>query len=577
MQFSELAKYLDKLERTSSRNDITEILADLFKNSDAKEIDKTTYLLLGILAPNYRGIVFNVAEKMMVEVLASVFGLESNIVKKTYKKVGDLGDSIGELAQISNFQFPVPKRSVNDVYEDLVSVANLEGEGSQEAKVNGLADIIKDLDPLSAKYVTRIPVGKLRLGFSDKTIIDGLSWMVAGDKSETKRIKRAYEVLPDVGLIAKQIKTRGIDKATEDVTPEIGVPIMPVLAQRIKTTQEMVDKMGEVAVEPKFDGVRVLIHYAKEKDGEKPFVRAFTRNLNDVTEMFPELQEMGKYLDAKEVILDSEGVGIDPKTERIVDFQKTMTRRRKHGIGQSVQDVPLRFQLFDVIYLNGKGLMGETYEKRREVLSKIIKKNKLLVIDDYVVTDDADFIRNEHQRLIDEGLEGIIVKRLDSKYVPGRTGWRWVKMKEAEDSVAKLADTLDCVVMGYTRGKGKRASFGVGQFLAGVRDGDKFKTVTKVGTGLTDDQFKELAKRLKELEVKEKPEEYEFPKELEPDFWVKPSLVVELAADEITKSPKHTSGYALRFPRLVKFRDDKGATEATTTKEIKQLSKLQKG
>ena len=570
MQFSDLAKYLDKLEKTSSRNDITEILADLFKNSDAKEIDKTIYLLLGILAPNYRGIVFNVAEKMMVEVLAVAYDKELSLVKDMYKGKGDLGDVAETLSSKKS-----SKISVSDVFGKLVDVANLEGEGSQEAKVNGLADIIKDLDPLSAKYVTRIPVGKLRLGFSDKTIIDGLSWMVAGDKSETKRIKRAYEVLPDVGLIAKQIKTRGIEKATEDVTPEIGVPIMPVLAQRIKTTQEMVDKMGKVAVEPKFDGVRVLIHYAKQKDGEKPFIRAYTRNLNDVTEMFPELLEMGKHIDAKEAILDSEGVGIDPKTERIVDFQKTMTRRRKHGIGQSVQDVPLRFQLFDVIYLNGKGLMGETYEKRREVLSKIIKKNKLLVIDDYVVTDDADFIRNEHQRLIDEGLEGIIVKRLDSKYVPGRTGWRWVKMKEAEDSVAKLADTLDCVVMGYTRGKGKRASFGVGQFLAGVRDGGKFKTVTKVGTGLTDDQFKELAKRLKVLEVKEKPEEYEFPKELEPDFWVKPSLVVELAADEITKSPKHTSGYALRFPRLVKFRDDKSAKQGTTLKEVKELAKMQ--
>jgi DNA ligase 1 len=168
-----------------------------------------------------------------------------------------------------------------------------------------------------------------------------------------------------------------------------------------------------------------------------------------------------------------------------------------------------------------------------------------------------------------------MVKRYDSAYVPGRTGWRWVKMKEAEEALGKLSDTVDCVVMGYTAGRGKRASFGLGQFLVGVKDGEKIKTVTKVGTGLTDEQFRELKKRLLGSELTEMPKEYEVHKLLEPDFWVNPEVVVEIAADDITKSPTHTAGLALRFPRLVKFRDDKSPDQATTVEEVKKLFKLQ--
>ena len=173
-------------------------------------------------------------------------------------------------------------------------------------------------------------------------------------------------------------------------------------------------------------------------------------------------------------------------------------------------------------------------------------------------------------------MEGLIVKRADSRYVPGRTGWRWVKMKEAEGKHAKLADTVDAIVMGYSRGRGRRAQFGVGQFLVGIRDKGKIKTFTKVGTGITDEVLKRLNKQLEEIRVQEKPKEYDVHKDLEPDFWVKPKMVVELAADEITKSPKHASGYALRFPRLIKIRDDKGASQATTLVEIKNLLGLQK-
>jgi DNA ligase-1 len=220
-------------------------------------------------------------------------------------------------------------------------------------------------------------------------------------------------------------------------------------------------------------------------------------------------------------------------------------------------------------------MLGKPYLERRKLLEKKVKDSKLLEVVNYEITKSPDRINALMHQELKEGMEGIMVKRTNSRYVAGRTGWRWVKMKEEESAKAKLADTIDCVVLGYTRGRGRRAGFGIGQFLAGVISAQKIQTITKVGTGLTDDQFRELKKRLGKFETKEKPKGYEVPKDLEPDYWVEPRLVVELAADEITKSPKHTSGYALRFPRLVKFRDDKAVSSATTVSEVKRLFKLQ--
>lgn len=573
MRFKTLAQYLQKLEKTVSRNEMTVVLSQLFSKTEVGEIDKVCYLVLGILAPAYRSIVFNLAERMMIQVVAKAAGVDLEKVKKIYKEKGDLGDVVEEIAT-SNKRQKTRDLSVSEVYEEMVKVAKEEGEGSVERKIEGMSALVAKLDPSSAKFIVRIPLGRLRLGFSDKTIIDALSWMEKGDKSGRKQLERAYQVLPDVGFLAREVKKNGIEKATKNVRPKVGVPIEPMLAQRLKSPTEMIKKMEKVAVEPKLDGLRVQIHFKSGKDG---FVKAFTRNLNEITQMFPELNELGKHIWAKEAIFDTEAIGVDEKTAKMANFQTTMTRRRKHEIEERAKSLPITFYVFDCMYKDGKSLMDEDYLKRREVLKSAVREGKLLRLTDYEVTDDPKEIERLEQEKVDEGLEGIIVKRVDSGYVPGRTGWRWVKMKESEMALGKLADTVDVVVMGYTRGRGKRAQFGIGQFLAGVVDGEEIKTITKVGTGLTDEEFTEMAKRLKKIEVKDKPRQYEVHKDLEPDFWVEPEVVVELAADEITVSPKHSSGYALRFPRLVKFRDDKDAMGATTVGEIKRLFGMQKG
>jgi DNA ligase-1 len=575
MKFSELAKYLSQLEKTSSRIEITKILVSAFKKAKTEEIDKITYLVLGKLAPSYENIVFNIAERMMVQILSSSYGQKIDKVRSLYKESGDLGDVAEGLARVKTQSSKFKKSlSVTQVYRKLFDIAEDAGEGSQERKINKMAELLSQLDPLSARFVARIPVGKLRLGFSDRTVIDALSWMVAGDKSRSGEIERAYFVRPDVGLLVRLIKKVGIDRAVENVKPALGTPVLPMLAQRLKSPSEMIEKMGEVVVEPKFDGLRIQLHFKKGGFDDGP-VKAFTRNLNETSWMFPELQKISRNIKAKEVVLDCEAIGVDEQRKKLVNFQATMTRRRKHQIKEMRSKVGIKFYVFDLLYRNGKSLMGKSYLQRRRALDKTIKRSKLIEVVGYKVTKDPQVIVEMMRQELQEGLEGIIVKKANSKYVPGRTGWRWVKMKEEEAAHAKLADTLDCVVMGYSVGRGKRAQFGVGQFLVGVGDGEKMKTVSKVGTGITDEQLKELKVRLREIGVRKKPKEYKVHNDLEPDYWVESKLVVEIAADEITKSPKHTSGYALRFPRLIKIRDDRSVKNATTLEEIKKLFKLQ--
>ena len=541
-------------------------LADLFKESGKEEIDKVVYLSLGFLAPSYKNIIFNMADQMIVRALAKAFDIEVEKVKMLYKKKGDLGTVAFELAkgQGKNLE-------VSEVYNKLAELAKEGGTGSQERRIDKMADLLKALDPLSSRFVTRIPLGKLRLGFSDLTIIDALSWYEKGDKSAKSDLVSAYQVQPDIGLLAKRVKELGIKKATGNPKPILGIPVAPMLAQRLNNPTEMVKKMGKVAIEPKFDGVRVQIHYKKK--GE---VHAFTRNLHDVFLMFPELKTLGKYINAQEAILDTEAIGVDEKTKMLLDFQVTMTRRRKHEVENFAQKVPITFNVFDCLLVDGEDYMLKNYEVRHEKLKKIIKEDRLIKMVDSVVTDDPAVIDKEYKDELSKGLEGIMVKKIDSYYVPGRTGWRWVKMKQTSKTAGKLSDTVDCVIMGFTGGKGKRVSFGLGQFLVGVKDGEEIKTVTKVGTGLTDEQFKALREKLQKLVVSQKPKEYVVNKVLEPDFWVEPEVVVEIAADDITKSPNHTTGYALRFPRLVRFREDKSPSQATTVNEVKKLFDLQK-
>lgn len=596
MKFRRLADYYSRLEETSSRLKITQILADLFKEAESKEIDKICYLALGRLAPAYEGIEFNMAEKLMFRALASVFGVNEKEIKGKYKQAGDLGDVAYK------FQTPNSKPqtlTVEEVYGRLLEIAKEGGEGSVERKINKMVELLGSLDALSCKYVVRVPLGKLRLGFSELTILDALSWMVSGGKGQREKIENAYNVQADVGHIAKIVREEGI-KGLGDIKVCLGTPVMPALCQRLPTAKEMIEKMAPrqargkalVAVEPKYDGTRLQMHFSRKKKLEKTqlvfdfqlkgFVRTFTRNLENTTSMFPELVEaVFEEAKAQEAILDGEAIGFDTRTGKFLPFQETIKRKRKYEIRQKAKEIPLKFFCFDILYKDGKELIHRPFSERRKILAEVLSlKNKTIILSPQILTEDTDELSRYHDEQVKKGLEGVVVKKWQSDYEPGRRGYNWVKFKQEKGKKGGgLADTLDCVVMGYYRGRGKRAGFGIGGFLVGVkkREGsDEFLTVSKIGTGLTDEQWRELRKRADQIRVEAQPKEYLVNKNLIPDVWCAAKIVVEIEADNVTKSPIHTAGLALRFPRLVRFRDDRSASEASALQEVKKLFHLQK-
>jgi len=593
MHFLDLARHLEQLEKTASRNEMTQILARVLKEARPEETDKICYLLLGELVPAYRGIEFSMAEKMMIRTVAEAYGKETALVAKTYKSKGDLGDVVYELAPKSGEK----NLGVARVYAELLKIAKDAGEGSQERKVKNFARLLTDLDRLSAKYVARIPLGKLRLGFSDATLLDALSFLEKGDKSARKIIENAYNVTADIGEIARRVKTSGL-AGLKKVTAHPGIPIRPSLAERLKDIEEVIKKAGpEVGVERKLDGFRTQIHLWSE--GAEKQVALFSRNLENTTSMFPEIVKAARKLSLPSVILDGETIGYNPRTGKFLPFQETVQRKRKYDIAEFSKKVPLSIFVFDVLYLNGKSLLELSFQKRRELLKKVFAKTRTegtIRLSPQKIARDPELIRRELQESLKAGLEGLVVKNLEAKYEAGNRGFHWIKLKAASAALeeirggakkgkTQLLDTVDCLLMGAYKGRGKRVEFGVGGFLLGVKgDDDRYYTISRLGTGLSDEQFREAKKRVEKIKSTEEPKDYVADKESFPDIWVRPSLVIEILADEITLSPRHTAGrkkegdrgFSLRFPRLVKFRDDKNPKDTTSVKEIEKLYKAQK-
>ncbi|MEX0888145.1 MAG: ATP-dependent DNA ligase, partial [Patescibacteria group bacterium] len=445
------------------------------------------------------------------------------------------------------------------------------GTGSQERKVKGMAELFQALNPLSVRYVARIPVASLRLGFSDKTILDALSVAEVGNKSLRPVIERAYNVSADIGRIAKLVKSQGV-KSLEKIEVEVGVPVRMASAERLPTPAEIIEKMGgKLAAEPKYDGFRVQVHV----EGRE--VKIFSRNLENTTLMFPDIVEAVQKLPAKSLIMEGEAIAFNPETEEFEPFQETTKRKRKYGVAEKATELPLKVFCFDLLYLNGRDLTREPYEKRRAELVKLIEEPNTLVVAEEKVFTDAKELEKFFMENIEHGLEGIVAKRLDGVYQAGVRNFNWVKLKRVEEG--KLEDTIDCVVLGYYTGRGKRTQFGIGGFLVGVYDerNDVFKTISRVGSGLTDEEWREMKKRVDELKTKEKPKNADVAKEHTPDVWADPRIVVAIRADEITKSPLHTAGgLALRFPRLMAFRDDKEPGQATTVAEVEKMFREQK-
>lgn len=574
---------------------MTEILASIFQRASREEIDKISYLLLGELLPAYKGLEFNIAEKIMTQALALAFDQSPAYITKKYKSAGDLGNVAHELAQQQKNK-KAKNFSVNYLYDALLEIAAESGEGSQERKIKKMAELLSNLDARSVKFVVRMPLGKMRLGFSEATILDALSVANKGDKSARPLIEQAYNVTADIGAITKKIKMGGL-AMLKKIETNPGVPVRPSLAERLPGAVETIKKAGPlVGVEKKLDGFRTQLHAWKE--GGQRRIALFSRNLENTTLMFPEITASARKLKTDNIILDGETIGYNAKTGKFAAFQETVQRKRKYEIEEFAKKIPLHIFVFDILHLNGRSLLNLPFRKRRAILEKVIPVQGIgaLMLARQTETASPALIEKELGKSVEAGLEGLVVKNLEAPYQAGSRGFHWIKLKATTAALEKLRsgqargknqllDTIDCVIMGGYRGRGKRAGFGVGGLLLGIRGPeDKYYTVSRLGTGLSDEQFREANKRVEKLKAPEMPKSYVADKEIAPDIWARPALVVEILADEITLSPRHTAGrhgsntrgYSLRFPRLVRFRDDKNPEDATTVEEIKKMYKAQK-
>lgn len=591
MRFYTLAKYLEKLEGTSKRLEITSILAELLKDLNSEEVQNTVYLILGTLKAPFEDQKFNIADKMMLKILEQTFATATNHITlekitQMYKEKGDLGDVAAELT--NNTEDKVAHNIV-DIHEKMLVIAKTEGNGSQETKIRKTSSMLKDLGALSAKYAVRIMLGTTRLGFTELTVIDALAQLV-GNKESAEQIEAVYSVHPDIGLIAKKIKAHGL-KGISEIDVEVGVPILSQKAQRISGAEEAIEKMGSVFAEFKFDGTRVQLHLDRNKtiksitsdqttlfqdDIEKILVKTYTRNLEETTHQYPDVIEAAKkQIKADSIILDGEAIGYNKQTGEFLPFQETIQRKRKHGVAETAKDIPLKYFVFDILYLNGKSLVKLPLRERKEILKGVISEGDTLVVDEYPEVDTAEELQEYFEIASKKGLEGIIAKKTDDAYQAGARSYSWIKLKKADAKL--LDDSVDCIVLGYYMGKGVRTEFGIGGFLVGVYDKstDSFKTISKIGTGLDEEDWKKLKSLCDKNKAKTKPTNVNIEKVYTPDVYVTPKVVVEIGADEISESQTHSAGYALRFPRLLKFREDKNVTEATNLSEIEIMYKKQ--
>ncbi len=571
MYFSELAVYFERIEKTPARLETTKILAELFQKLTPEEIKMTTYLLQGRVAPLYESIEFGMAEKTVIKSIVSALNVERAYFEKENKRVGDVGATVEEFKK-QFISFEEKALTIHEVFLELKRLASASGDGSNDLKVGILAGLIRQLDPLSCRYLVRIPQGMLRLGFSDMTLLDVFSWMTVGSKEYRVDLQSAYQMRPDLGSLGKLIREKGIE-GVRLVTPALFRPIIMMRAERLSSGAEIIDQIGTCAVEPKYDGFRLQIH-CNATTGE---VRLYSRNLEDVTHMYPDIA-LGVKLEAKgkEIILEGEAIGYNKEENIFLPFQDTVQRKRTYNIEEKAKEIPLRLFVFELLYFDGESYIHRPFSERRKKLESIISpkstaKKNIVILAPHTLLSDPYEVEKSFDGAVEKGLEGIIAKKLDGLYRPGAREWNWIKFKRSYSS--KIHDTVDCVVMGYDSGKGKRTNFGIGAFLVGVYDSvnDRYVTVSKIGTGLTDNEWREMKSRCEMVTIPKIHATYVVDQLMQVDVWVDPKIVVEIKADEITKSPVHTAGFALRFPRLVRFRDDKLPSDATTSLEISAL------
>ena len=574
MRFSDLTATYDRLEATKSRLEMRRLLADLVRPLRDGDLEKVLYVSQGLLRPEYEGVELGVADSLARRAVALASGEDEAEVARRAKASGDLGRTAEEL--LTGARGPRGEAlTVREVYDAMRAIASATGEGSQEVKVQALVDVLRRASPLEARFVVRFVLGTLRVGVREMTILDALAEAFAdGSKEARAQVEAAFNLSSDLGLVAVTVADGGI-AALARIELEVGRPVRPMLAEREPTLEAVLERMGgRAALEYKYDGLRVQAHVGRHGQ-----VRLFSRRLEEIGAQFPELvAELPKAVRTPPAIVEGECVPIDLDTDEILPFQDVARRRgRKHDLDRVLREVPVCLFLFDVLLDAGTPVYGEDFPRRRERLARLLRPTERVRLAEQRVVTNADGAREFLDEAISAGGEGVMAKSLreGSSYRAGARGYWWIKYKR--DYTVGLSDSIDGVVVGAFHGRGRRAGK-FGAFLLAVYDPsrDRFESFTKVGSGFDDEALAEMPHRLERWSSEERPKDVDTG--VEPDRWFRPGLVLEVRGAELTLSPVHRAalgsvragaGLALRFPRFTgRYRDDKAATEATTSKEL---------
>ncbi|MBN2197879.1 ATP-dependent DNA ligase [Candidatus Wolfebacteria bacterium] len=572
-KFLKLAEVFTYLEKTSSNLAMIDILADFFPQISSQEAKITAYLLRGNLGPSYESLDFGLALKMTVKAIAYSEKIDIKKIENLLQETGDLGLVIEEFKKNKKGK----GLSIEEVFKKMIEIAKIGGEGSQEKKIIYLADLLSEVSGIEAKYIIRMILGTLRLGVGEMTFLQGLARAFGKGKEQKEILEYAFNILSDLGEVAFVVSKWGIKKIGE-VEPKVGVPIRMMLANRVENLKEVSKHIsGNVSVEGKYDGERIQAHI--KKNGE---ISLFSRQHENITHQYPDIiKGLKESFKGKEAIIEGEVVAFDKNENKNLSFQILMSRRRKHKIEEYVQKIPVRYFLFDLLYLNNENYLNKSLKERKFALEKFFKKTKNITFAEYVITDNFLKTENYFNDSIKKGNEGVMVKDFSGIYQAGTRGWLWIKFKKEYEK--DLADTFDLVVVGALYGSGRRAKT-YGSLLVASYDPEtnEYYSFTKVGTGLTDENLAKLPKILDKYKLENK---HKLVKTyMNVDVWFEPKIVIEISGAEITVSPVHTvaenkikttgkqGGLALRFPKFLRLRE-KTPEDTTTVKEIYELYK----
>ncbi|MBI2550277.1 ATP-dependent DNA ligase [Candidatus Woesearchaeota archaeon] len=611
MKYSELVELYGQLDSTTKRLEKTYYLSEFLKKTAADDIEPVILLVQGRVFPSYDERELGVANQLVVKAINVASGIASAAIEKEWAKTGDLGNVAEQLIKGKRqATLAAAELTVKKVFDNLRKLTELTGQGSVDRKLQLIAELLSSAKGAEARYITRTILGQLRVGTGAGILRDAIAWAyfpkavekvfvkcgschstvpqadncvecgkelskeakAAAAETEAAReeynqildkIQQAYDLTNDFGVVARKAKTEGA-AGLEKVEIRIGTPIKVMLALKAETVEEALETVGRPAqCEYKYDGFRLECHRSKDK------VWLYTRRLENVTHQFPDVVEyLRKYVKGDNYILDSEAVGYDPKTQKYVPFQNISQRiKRKYDIGKTARELPVEVNVFDILSYEGKNLTGEPFRKRRELIEKLVKDTeRKIVVSKAIVTGSEAEIERFFKKAKADGTEGLMLKKLDAPYQPGARVGYMLKFK-------KVMENLDLAIVAAEWGEGKRAKWLSSYYLACRDHGhDKLLEIGKVSTGLKEKReeglsFDEVTELLKPLVVEETGRLVK----------VKPKIVIEVAYEEIQKSPTYESGYALRFPRVIRNRtDEKGIGDINTIKDVERLYRQQK-